>query len=56
MYKKKGKTMEFSDLKYIFLARLGGGIFWGGLNGKVAALDIQVICPVDKNPDYHTKN
>ena len=28
---------------------------WGGLNGKVVALGILVICPVDKNCDYHQK-
>ena len=30
-------------------------IFWGGPNGKVVAPGILVICPVDKNRDYHTK-
>ena len=30
--------------------------FWGGgLNGKVVAPGILVICPVDKNRNYHTK-
>ena len=30
--------------------------FQGGLNGKVVAPGILVICSVDKNCDYHTKN
>ena len=30
--------------------------FGGGLDGKNVAPDILVICPVDKNHDYHTKN
>ena len=30
-------------------------IFWGGLNGKVEAPGILVICPVVKNHYYHTK-
>ena len=29
---------------------------WGGLNGKVVALGIVVICPIDKNRDHYTKN
>ena len=28
----------------------------GGPNGKVVALGILVICPAEKNRDYHTKN
>ena len=31
-------------------------IFWGGPNGKIVAPGILVICPIDKNCDYHTKN
>ena len=30
--------------------------FWGGPNGKVVALGIVVICPIDKNRGHHTKN
>ena len=30
--------------------------FWGGLNGKVVAPGTLVICPIDKNRGYHTKN
>ena len=36
---------------------LGNRIFFrDGLNGKVVALGILVIFPVDKNRNYHTKN
>ena len=31
-------------------------VFQGGPNGKVVAPGILVICPVDKNSNYHTKN
>ena len=30
--------------------------FWGGLNGKVVAPGILVICPIDKNRNHYTKN
>ena len=33
-----------------------GKIFWVGTNGKVIALGVLVICPVDKNRDSQTKN
>ena len=30
--------------------------FGGGPNGKVVALGIVVICPIDKNGDHYSKN
>ena len=39
------------------MTQLGNKIFFRvGPNGEVVAPGILVICPVDKNRDYHTKN
>ena len=54
-----GVKMHFQAKKHFSAERKNGHIsviFWGGPKGKVVAPSILVICPVDKNRDYHTKN
>ena len=48
------KTAKNRGLPRKMTPSLETEIFWGGPNGKVVALDILVICPVDKICDYHT--
>ena len=44
-------------LKPIFGQKTLFGIFFqGGLNGKVVAPGIHVICPIDESRDHHTKH